>query len=111
MYANDGGFIRASDELAYNNYHQFVVESGNDAHTNLGVINFQKGPIREVGVNGITEMDLLNILAFRYEMFQKSAFASDYNAKTLKGIKLALAAQRLRNYDRERRGVEGTSKK
>lgn len=44
------------------------------------VLNFQNGPIGEVGVNGITNEALLAIIVDRLSFFQKSQFACRENA-------------------------------
>lgn len=71
-------------------------------------ISFQNGPIKEVGVNGITHEALLAILIDRMEGFQAGPFASDDNAKALTNMKVALGFLQKRTRDRMARGVEGT---
>ena len=110
-YASNGGVIVATDEKAYNNYHDFQVYQETEDSTLSSFISFQKGPIKEVGINGITERDLLEILRFRLENFQNSEFASDYNAKALDAINTAIESLDARTKDREKRGVEGTNQK
>ena len=110
-YASNGGVIVATDEKEYNNYHDFQVYQETGDSTLSSFISFQKGPIKEVGINGITERDLLEILRFRLENFQNSEFASDYNAKALDAINTAIESLDARTKDREKRGVEGTNQK
>lgn len=72
-------------------------------------IMFQNGPIKEVGVNGVTHEALLAIVIHRLECFQAGPFASAYNEQALQHCKLALLALKLRTRDRINRGVEGTT--
>src|SRR5580700_7051109 len=46
-------------------------------------IDFQNGPIKEAGVNGVTQEALLAIVIDRLRSFQAGPFASDYNAMAL----------------------------
>lgn len=74
------------------------------------LIDFQHGPIKEVGVNGITNEALLAILIDRMEGFQSGPFACDHNQKALEHLKAALRQLVLRTMERVTRGVEGTNK-
>lgn len=71
-------------------------------------IQFQHGPIAEVGVNGITNEVLLAILIDRLEGFQSSKFGCVENAAALAFARNSLAALESRTKNREARGVEGT---
>ncbi len=73
------------------------------------VIDFQKGPVKENGVNGIFMEDLLQISAHRLECFQTGPFACQANADALEHINQALAALNERTADRQQRNVEGTN--
>jgi len=72
------------------------------------IFDFQRGPIAEVGVNGITNEVLLAIVIDRLEGFQSSKFANPYNQSALDSIVMALHALEARTKEREARGVEGT---
>lgn len=72
------------------------------------VLEFQNGPIGEVGVNGITNEVLLAIVIDRLEGFQSSKWACEENARALSNLNLALAELEYRTKKREARGVEGT---
>lgn len=74
-------------------------------------IGFQKGPIQEVGVNGITNEALLAIVIDRLDGFQSGDFACDENADALYHLKTALAVLRKRTVERLARGVEGKLEK
>lgn len=71
-------------------------------------IQFQNGPIAEVGVNGLTHEVLLAIVADRLRDFQKGPFATRYNALALTHLEEAQNWLNRRTLERMRRGVEGT---
>ena len=72
-------------------------------------IDFQRGPIKEVGVNGITNEALLANLIDRLEGFQSGPFACELNAEALSHLQQALNCLHTRTKEREARGVEGTN--
>jgi len=74
-------------------------------------IEFQNGPIAEVGVNGLTHEVLLAIVIDRLQSFQAGPFACRENANALRHVEEALKWLISRTKDRMRRGVEGTSVK
>jgi hypothetical protein len=74
-------------------------------------INFQKGPIKEAGVNGITQEALLAIVIDRLRSFQAGPFASRENALALTHIETGLLWLQKRTVERIKRGVEGTHQK
>lgn len=69
---------------------------------------FQNGPIKEFGVNGITQEALAAIIIDRLRSFQVGPFAGDYNARALQCFEGGLGWLRQRTKDRMARGVEGT---
>jgi hypothetical protein len=69
---------------------------------------FQHGPIKEVGVNGLTNEVLLAIVVDRLEFFQRGQFACEENADALGYVKLAGEALEARTKRRTDQGVEGT---
>lgn len=75
---------------------------------NLGTIMFQDGPIKETGVNGIMNEDLLEILIHRMECFQAGPYVCRENALALTKLQEALMWLEKRTSDREARKVEGT---
>ena len=77
----------------------------------IACVDFQKGPVKENGVNGVTNEDLLSMVIARLEGFQASAFASPEGAAALRKIRQGLAILNARTARREARGVEGTSRK
>jgi hypothetical protein len=74
-------------------------------------INFQNGPIKENGVNGCQNEDLLSIVIHRLDGFQAGEFRCRENAIALTKIQEALHWLNHRTTDRKNRNVEGTNKK
>jgi hypothetical protein len=71
-------------------------------------IDFQNGPIKEKGANGLTQEVLIAICIDRLQCFQKGPFACKENEMALIKLEDALAWLATRTTKRERRGVEGT---
>jgi len=86
--------------------HQYDIEGpfGNMA------LDFQNGPIAEVGVNGITHEVLLAILIDRLEHFQAGPYACAENLQALQCLETAQKVLHERTLSRMARGVEGTHK-
>lgn len=86
-------------------------ECGAEKPENLLVLLFQNGPIKEVGVNGVTHEALIAILCDRLRSFQAGPYACRENAIAL--TKLEEAQQWLLSRTRARmaRNVEGTHEK
>jgi len=74
------------------------------------VVHFQKGPIGEAGVNGCHQEDLLAIVIHRLQCFQAGPFACRENALALTKLEEAMHWLNHRTDNRQKRGVEGTSK-
>lgn len=72
---------------------------------------FQNGPIKEFGVNGVTQEALLAIVIDRLRSFQAGPFASNYNKQALFHCEVALQWLQKRTLERIKRGVEGTNQK
>jgi hypothetical protein len=72
------------------------------------MLTFQRGPIRDVGLNGITDEALLAIVIDRLECFQQSPLSCVENAHALICLDEALGYLHARTQAREARGVEGT---
>lgn len=72
-------------------------------------VGFQKGPVKEEGVNGIHNEDLLAIVIDRLDGFQQGAYKCRENALALTKLQEALLWLGARTDGREKRGVEGTS--
>lgn len=75
------------------------------------MIEFQNGPINEVGVNGVTQEALLAIVIDRLRGFQSGEFKCRENAIALTHCEDALLWLQKRTRDRMARGVEGTNQK
>lgn len=73
----------------------------------FGHVFFQNGPIKEKGVNGCQQEDLLAIVIDRLRSFQKGAFACRENALALTKCEEALLWLQSRTNDRRQREVEG----
>lgn len=72
------------------------------------VLRFQKGPVTEAGVNGITNEVLLAILVDRLRGFQDGPFKCRENALALTKLEEAQHWLYARTRARMARGVEGT---
>ena len=77
------------------------------ANDDTRYIYFQKGPIKEVGLNGITNESLLELVLHRLNAFQNGPFNCKENAIAADGVNTALEALYSRTRDRQTRGVEG----
>lgn len=75
------------------------------------VILFQNGPIKEAGVNGVTQEALLTIVIDRLRSFQAGQFSCRENAIALTHCEDALMWLQRRTVARIKRGVEGTHQK
>lgn len=79
--------------------------------TNCWRINFQNGPIKEAGYNGISQEALLAIVIDRLRSFQAGQYACKENQVALLDCENALMWLQKRTRDRMARGVEGTNQK
>ncbi len=77
----------------------------------LQLVKFQNGPIKEFGVNGVTQEVLLAIVIDRLRSFQVGQFACRDNAIALTHCEEALMWLQRRTRERIKRGVEGTNQK
>lgn len=75
------------------------------------VVMFQNGPIKEFGVNGVTQEALLAIVIDRLRSFQAGPFACADNAEALVHGEAVLKCLQRRTRARIARGVEGTHQK
>lgn len=105
-------FCEPKEEQEFNAPHHFKVIVNNESvgYETIGNINFQCGPIKENGVNGICDEDLLVMVIKRLESFQDSEFRCRDNAMVITKLEEALLWLRKRTIARENRGVEGTNK-
>ena len=110
--ANDKIEITVTDDPGAggaNHRYDVSIRDGN-TKTGLVCLNFQNGPINEVGVNGVTHEVLLEIVADRLRSFQAGNFACKENDMALTKIEEAQMWLQSRTIKRMRRGVEGTNK-
>lgn len=75
------------------------------------IVMFQNGPIKEAGVNGITQEVLLAIVIDRMRSFQAGPFSCRENAIALTHFEEGLMWLQRRTVARIKRGVEGTNQK
>lgn len=97
--------------------HKYMVQPINQSNNqpsgavNPFTIHFQNGPIKDFGVNGCQQEDLLVIVIDRLQSFQAGAFACRENAIALTKCQEALMWLEKRTADRKKRGVEGKNMK
>ncbi len=72
---------------------------------------FQNGPIKDVGVNGVTHEVLLAVVIDRLRSFQAGPYMNRANALALTHMEEALMWLQYRTRERIKRGVEGTHQK
>jgi hypothetical protein len=75
------------------------------------LIEFQNGPIKEFGVNGVTQEVLAAIIIDRLRSFQAGPFACDANEQAMSHFQIGLHLLQTRTRERIARGVEGTTQK
>lgn len=92
----------------YNAPHKFVLTKKGTEEV-VSRVEFQEGPIKEVGVNGLTNEALLKIMAIHIGRFQTSAFKCRENACAITKIEEAEMWLQKRTAERKQRGVEGTN--
>jgi hypothetical protein len=102
-------------DFNFNAPHHFIVASTAPADDEgnpelLAEIDFQEGPIKEHGVNGVCNEDLLVMVLERLKAFQRSEYSCKENAMAITKIEETLLWLRKRTMGREQRGVEGTHK-
>ncbi len=99
--------VFVESEFSNNAPHNYFVAKAEDGR-GLCHIHFQEGPIKECGVNGVCDEDLINMVIDRMEHFQNSPFVCKENAMAKTKLEEALLWLRKRTMGREQRGVEGT---
>lgn len=107
-------FIEHEDEYEFNAPNHFKIYSSaphtksQDYNTLLSEINMQEGAIKENGINGCHNEDLIAIVLARLEAFQNSEYKCRENAVAITKLEEALMWLRKRTIEREQRNVEGT---
>lgn len=74
----------------------------------FAAVGFQNGAIKEAGVNGCFNEDLIAIVIDRLQGFQSGEFKCRENALAITKLEEALHWLNHRTAEREARGVEGT---
>lgn len=98
-------------------YHVYCIihQTDEDAETKTfdsSTIRFQNGARNVEGsTTGVLDCDLLEIVRHRLQCFQQGDFATEYNAKALEHIEIALMYMNRRVEDRIERNVLGTYNK
>ena len=100
--------VIAMDRLEFNANHEYAVTTADPSNTVLTKVVFQKGPIKEAGVNGCHNEDLIAMVLDRLQSFQSSEYHCRENALAITKLEEALFWLRARTDGREARGVEGT---
>lgn len=101
--------VKKEADYSYNAPHTFIVERVSDNEPLL-TLHFQEGPIKECGVNGVCNEDLIAMVIERLKCFQNSQFNCRENEMAITKLEESLMWLRKRTCDRELRGVEGTHK-
>lgn len=100
--------IVADDRDENGGSHHYSIQSSKDLSFDC-YIQFQKGSVREAGVNGISDEALLSIVLDRLQGFQEGPSRSRFNSLAITNIEQGLLWLNERTHERQRRGVEGTS--
>lgn len=96
------------EEMKFNAPHHFQVRPSGDSLEILTEVDFQEGPCKECGVNGVGNEDLIVMVITRLEHFQKSGFSCRENAVAITKLEEALLWLRKRTMGREKKGIDGT---
>jgi len=75
----------------------------------FGEIKWQLGPVAEVGINGTTIEDVIEVCIDRLRGFQRGPFASRENALAITDLESARNWLLQRTRIRQSQGVEGTN--
>ena len=96
---------------ACHEYQVLDVKGPGEPNTIFAKISFQNGPVKEAGVNGCHQEDLMAVVIDRLECFQAGPYCCEENEQALALMYHALWWLRRRTNKRVARGVEGTSTK
>lgn len=75
----------------------------------FGEIKWQLGPVKEVGINGTTIEDVIEVCIERLRGFQRGPFSSRENALAITDLESARNWLLQRTRTRQEQGVEGTN--
>lgn len=96
---------------ACHEYQVHVVPDHNEPSSEVVTVKYQHGPIKEVGINGITDEALLAIVEDRLQAFSGGELPSRQGALARTHVQQALFWLRDRQEERARRGVAGKLEK
>jgi len=100
--------VRDAQEVSEHHYYIIGKAGGHEIlKEEFGFVDFQDGPIQEVGVNGCQNEDLIAIVIDRLRYFQAGKFSCRENAIALTHLEDALHWLEHRTRERAKRGVEG----
>ena len=115
---NEDLFVYACDEPGSGGAcHVYQISYANNLGTDAGCatpmcrVEFQNGPVKESGINGVTNEALVAIVIDRLRGFQSGPYSCRENALALTKMEEALMWLQKRTRDRLARGVEGTGAK
>lgn len=94
----------------FNAPHDFMVIKDDTSKEPVCHIHFQEGPVKENGINGVSNEDLIAMVIKRLKCFQDSDYYCAENQNTIGYLEDALIEMGKRTKKRIKRGVEGTSK-
>lgn len=100
-------YVEYEDDYKFNAPHHFKVKRVSDNEV-VAEVNFQEGAIKEHGVNGVNNEDLIAMVICRLEGFQNSEFKCRENEIAITRLEETLMWLRKRTQGRENRNVEGT---
>ncbi len=95
------------DKGSGNANHNYSV-TDTDLNEVFATVRFQDGPIKEAGINGCHNEDLIAIVIHRLQGFQEGPYMCRENALALTKLEEALHWLNHRTAGRQARGVEGT---
>ena len=109
---NDALKILVLDEPGQGNAcHKYGIDLLGGESCSGPIIGFQNGPIKEAGLNGISNEALLAIVEDRMKGFQSGQFSCRENALALTHLQESMHWLHHRTRERLQRGVEGTNVK
>lgn len=109
--------VYATDEQAFNANHEYEVREIPATGATISKdeiyakVLFQRGPIKENGVNGCHNEDLIAIVLDRLQCLNQGDFKCRENSIAITKLEEAMMWLNKRTADRKARGVEGTSQK
>lgn len=116
MFTGENTVVLAKKEKQFNSSGSYIILDNNidtDVKEDIVLtnINFQKGPVKEVGLNGCFIPDLLQIVINELQQFQNSDYRCTENTLAIKHLYQAVGFLRKRTEGRRERGVLGTYEK